>query len=213
MRPDRQTLIDLLDLQSPQELLEDGSLVLDEEARAFLQARCNFDQEMDLFSETVSAQLPAPPPFDKSKIVGGPQRWWQRKLIIPVWVAPLAAVFLVFIGVSSFLLPSGVKDQDQPDLNELLSYRRSHTPGNDTTLSRLNDQLFEALLDRAIHLIDQDQKQLSQQALTDLEQALRIQPENQRCLQYLILVCEALELNERAETYRRYLETLAEESP
>lgn len=201
----------LLDAQSPVAVLETMREQLDAEGVAYLEARIAFDQELGQLSDDVATMLPDPPPFERSAgVVAGPQDWWQRKLQVPVWASALAAAVML----AALLLPllespeQAVADPALPTFEEMLAHRRSVDAANDLRLQGRNDALFEALVDRAAYYIDQDDPAAYEMALADLELALPLKPDSKRCLRYLVMVCEALNMEQRLATYRGYLESL-----
>lgn len=206
----RQEVSLLLQERSAASLLREEGARLDDNVYRELEARAALDDELDSLKLDLEGLIPNPPEvYEYLCKHTRPPVWWRRPVRLPVWSLSLAASVFTVVIVAMFLKqPTAPAMSTNIDVVQALAIQRDANVTADYRLQQRNLQLFEALMDRATYWMDQETVDAYQQALADLEQALALSPNNPRCLQYLVLVCEALELDERLELYRSALAAL-----
>ena len=194
----------LLVTKTVEEIVADHGAELDEPARAYLGKFAAFEEELTLLGEEFRL-APAPQTTPDPRLFEGRKSlsWWRRPLAIPAWASLAAAALCLVLILTHPFAEVDPKPDAGLDLKTLLAAQRS---APEEPMDRFDQQVFQALSERAIHYIERDTPEHYKLALADLEAVHRMKPNDTRLLRYLVLTCDSLGLSTRKNTYQKLLD-------
>lgn len=181
---DRHQLEALLAELPPDEIFRRHGESFDDECRALWQEFMAFDEELQALSDNLARLTPAAPEMATAKPATS-RPWWQRRIDIPAWSLPLAAMAAALV-LMILSIPSNRGEEEEVLLKPTRDFPF------DSNYQAHAAKLYDALMDVGLDLFNTDDPEIYRSALFYFEQAFALKPEEDRPLNYMIIIADSL---------------------
>lgn len=174
---------------------------LDEESRLVLAEFEKLTSDLEGFHAEMSRLTPPVPQVDlpqKTNVVS----FWRRP-VLPAWSLPAAAAATFFLGVVVPTQPEKAAPVEEPKPEEAV-----REVVIDTSSTRFDEGIADAIFERGSYFMEQENHQA---AYNDFKLVQVLNPNDERVLDYLLVVTAELKLTDEQKHYQDLKDKLIEE--